>query len=96
MVFGEWVHLQIGQAAALAMQLLDLVGVADVALVQRRLLGIVGRLQVLEIALVPKFYIAAVADADTNAYADTDAESDSGWGYSGYIEWSEVEVDTHT
>lgn len=51
-------HLQIGQAAALAMQLLDLVGVANVAFVQRRLLSVIGGLQVLQIALVPKLYIA--------------------------------------
>jgi len=95
-----WGHLQVGQAAALAVQLLDLVGVADVALVQRRLLGIVGRLQVLEIALVPKFYIAADAGAvaDLGSWSDSDSDSDSysGLGYSGYIEWAEVEVDTHT
>lgn len=50
--------LQIGQAAALAMQLLDLVGVANVAFIQRRLLSIIGGLQVLQIALMPKLYIA--------------------------------------
>lgn len=69
-------HLQVGQAAALAMQLLDLVGVADVALVQRLLFGVVGRLQVLEVALVPKFYIAAVLDADMDTGAESDSDSD--------------------
>lgn len=69
-------HLQVGQAAALAMQLLDLVGVADVALVQRLLLGVVGRLQVLEVALVPKFYIAALVEADMDTGADSDSDSD--------------------
>lgn len=53
-------HLQIGQAAALSMQLLDLIGIAYVAFIQRRLLGIVGCLQVLQIALMPKLHIAGV------------------------------------
>lgn len=53
-------HLQIGQAAALSMQLLDLIRIAYVTFIQRRLLGIVGCLQVLQIALMPKLHIAGV------------------------------------
>lgn len=82
-------HLQVGQAAALAVQLLDLVGIADVALVQRRLLGIVGRLQVLEISLVPKFYIAVDADADSYA----DFGDFCFWLFRLNSFWAEVEVE---
>lgn len=42
------------------MQLLDLIRIAYVAFIQRRLLGIVGCLQVLQIALMPKLHIAGV------------------------------------
>lgn len=57
-------HLQIRQAATFAMQLLDLIRIADIAIIQRRLLGIVCCLQVLQIALMPKLYIAVWSTVD--------------------------------